>query len=145
MHRHTDKQLSRLRMIGFTSSIYLFLCITDLYYFIANYSCKQFTISFSLCCINYQKVIEPFPRPNKNASAQQTSIQLTTDLNSCDIDYVQKSISAVLSKPHETNDLTQSSQMTNEAMKENVIRELLETEENYVKLLSSLCIGYVLK
>lgn len=27
-------------------------------------------------------------------------------------------------------------------MKENVIRELLETEENYVKLLSSLCVGY---
>lgn len=35
----------------------------------------------------------------------------------------------------------QSSQITNEAMKENVTRELLETEENYVKLLSSLCIG----
>lgn len=35
----------------------------------------------------------------------------------------------------------QSSQMSNEAMKEKVTRELLETEENYVKLLSSLCIG----
>lgn len=89
------------------------------------------------------QVIEPFPRPNKNANIQQASIQLPTDLNNCDIVYVQKPFSPVLSKPHETNDSIQSSQLTNEAMKENVIRELLETEENYVKLLSSLCIGYV--
>lgn len=87
------------------------------------------------------KVIEPFPRPNKNANIQQANIQLPTDLNNCDIEYVQKSISPSLSKPHETNDAMQSSQLTNEAMKENVTRELLETEENYVKLLSSLCIG----
>lgn len=88
-----------------------------------------------------KKVIEPFPRPNKNASAQPASMQLTTDLNNCDIEYVQKPILPVSSKPHETNDSMHSSQMTNEAMKENVTRELLETEENYVKLLSSLCIG----
>lgn len=61
----------------------------------------------------------------------------TTDLNNCDIEYVQTPIS----KPHETNDTMQSGQMSNEAMKEKVTRELLETEENYVKLLSSLCIG----
>lgn len=69
-------------------------------------------------------------------------MQLTTDLNNCDIEYVQKPISPVLSKPQEAQDAMQSSQITNEAMKENVIRELLETEENYVKLLSSLCVGY---
>lgn len=85
-------------------------------------------------------MIEPFPRPNKHASAQPASMQLT-DLNNCDIEYVQKPILPNLIKPHETNDTIQSSQITNEAMKENVIRELLETEENYVKLLSSLCIG----
>lgn len=34
--------------------------------------------------------------------------------------------------------------MSSEAMKENAIRELLETEENYVKLLSSLCVGYAI-
>lgn len=66
----------------------------------------------------------------------------TTDLNNCDNEYVQKPISPVLSKPQEAHDATQSNQIANEAMKENVIRELLETEENYVKLLSSLCIGY---
>ena len=97
-----------------------------------------------------KKIIEPFPRPNKNASAQPASIQLTTaatttatttDLNNCDIEYVQKPISSVLLKSHETNDTMQSDQMSNEAMKEKVTRELLETEENYVKLLSSLCIG----
>lgn len=86
-------------------------------------------------------MIEPFPRPNKNVNNQQASIQLPTDLNNCDIEYVQKPISPVLSKSHETNDAVQPNQMSNEAMKENVIRELLETEENYVKLLSSLCIG----
>ncbi|XP_055325277.1 uncharacterized protein LOC129579318 isoform X2 [Sitodiplosis mosellana] len=92
---------------------------------------------------DFVKVIEPFPRPNKNANAQQPSMQLTTDLNNCDIEYVQQPISPVLSKQHETTDSMQPSQMSNEAMKENVTRELLETEENYVKLLSSLCIGYL--
>lgn len=92
-------------------------------------------------------MIDPFPRPSKTANSQPqpTSKKITTDLNNCDSEYVQKPISPVLSlKPHETIESMQSSnQMTNEAMKENVIRELLETEENYVKLLSSLCIGYV--
>ncbi|XP_031618634.1 uncharacterized protein LOC116337843 [Contarinia nasturtii] len=92
---------------------------------------------------DFVKVIEPFPRPNKNVNIQQASIQLPTDLNNCDIEYVQKPISPVLSKSHEINGSVQPNQMTNEAMKENVIRELLETEENYVKLLSSLCIGYL--
>lgn len=102
--------------------------------------CEQFIYAF-LIVYWLHKVIEPFPRPNKNASIQQASIQLTTDLNNCDIEYVQKPISPILSKPQEAHDAMQSSQITNEAMKENVTRELIETEENYVKLLSSLCIG----
>lgn len=91
-------------------------------------------------------MIDPFPRPTKTASSQQQQTSnLATDLNNCDNQYVQKPISPVLSmKPHDTIELIQSSnQMTHEAIKENVIHELLETEENYVKLLSSLCIGYV--
>lgn len=91
-------------------------------------------------------MIDPFPRPSKTAGSNQpTSKNITaTDLNNCDIEYVQKPISPVLSiKPHDTIDsMKLSNQMANEAMRENVIRELLETEENYVKLLSSLCIGY---
>lgn len=108
------------------------------------------TFFFFLVFIN-NKVIDPFPRPTKMASSQhqpqqqQQTSKPATDLNNCDNQYVQKPISPVLSmKPHDTIELMQSSnQMTNEAIKENVIHELLETEENYVKLLSSLCIGYV--
>lgn len=93
--------------------------------------------------LHYSQVIDPFPRPNKHGNDPQNSNseQVTQHLNNCDIEYVQKPI---LQKPLETIDSTQSMQsVTNETMKENIIRELLETEENYVKLLSSLCIGYV--
>lgn len=108
----------------------------------------QSIISNNNLFVFINKVIDPFPRPTKTASSQQQQQQqetskLSTDLNNCDKQYVQKPILPVLSmKPHDTIESIQSSnQMTNEAIKENVIHELLETEENYVKLLSSLCIG----
>lgn len=101
-----------------------------------------------MCFFIYRfKVIDPFPRPNKNVNSIQYRNKLTQNSNNCDMNYVEKPISPILAeKLNEIIDPIPSTHtpMYNETMKENVIRELLETEENYIKLLSSLCIGYAI-
>lgn len=118
-------------------------------------------------CISVQ-VIDPFPRPTKNMSInQQQQKPFLADANNCDIDFLRKSsnptatAAAAVAVTTTTNTTTmkstsdssdtatsnstsstQQQQQYNETMRDNVMKELLETEENYVKLLSSICLGY---
>lgn len=92
----------------------------------------------------FSQIIEPFPRPNNKLSNQVPLNKLVSDSNNCDIDYLKKSNATIPLKLYDTETMPSSSQIANEAMKQNGIRELLETEENYVKLLSSLCFGYII-
>lgn len=80
------------------------------------------------------------------------------EATNCDIDFIRKTNPTINMKAAATvaaaaktttttitsdSDTTPSatSPQYNEAMRDNVMRELLETEENYVKLLSSICLG----
>lgn len=78
-----------------------------------------------------------FPMPKK-------SCQMANHLAeaNCDIEYLRKPISPVPEpKFNENQSQITSNKITSVAMRKNVIRELIETEENYVKLLASLCVG----
>lgn len=86
----------------------------------------------------YVQVIDPFPRPHKKLSTQKPYLVETTNY---DIDLLRKSNAASYMKSSDGDMTTTTSPQHNEAMRDNVMRELLETEENYVKLLSSLCLG----
>lgn len=77
---------------------------------------------------------------------------VTTDDNNCDLNILNKSNAVTniqdikMSKmstalPSSSSSSTANLQQNYEAIRESVTRELLETEINYVKLLSSLCIG----
>lgn len=84
-------------------------------------------------------MIDPFPRPNKKLTTQEPFLLETPN---CDIDFLRKSNPTSYTKTSDVHTPTTSPQ-NNEAMRENIMRELMETEENYVKILSSLCIGYI--
>lgn len=67
------------------------------------------------------------------------------EAKNCDIDVIRKSNPAsYITNAASDSDSPSSatSPQYSEAMRDNVLRELLETEENYVKLLSSICFGY---
>lgn len=100
----------------------------------------------------FTQVLDSFQQPIKKTLSQQQSPppplpqqqQLSNKLLSetnCDIDYLRHPEPTL--KLFVNDSRPESEHVANEAMRENVIRELLETEENYVKLLSSLCFGYV--
>lgn len=101
----------------------------------------------------FSQVLDSFQQPIKKLLPQketqsqqqpQSQLQLTNKILSdtnCDNDFL-RNPEPVL-KLYGNDSRPESLHVANEAMKENVIRELLETEENYVKLLSSLCFGYV--
>lgn len=83
-------------------------------------------------------MIDPFPRPTKKLTQQKPYL---AEANNCDtIDFIQKSTPAKCTSDSETPTAVTSPQY-NETMRDNVMKELLETEENYVKLLSSICLG----
>lgn len=96
-------------------------------------------------------MIDPFPKPNKKLNTQKPYLVEATN---CDIDFITKTnptnymkaattVAAATTTINSDSDTTPSatSPQYNEAMRDNVMRELLETEENYVKLLSSICLG----
>lgn len=95
------------------------------------------------------QVIDSFQQPIKKSSpqphqSQQQQQQLSNKLvceTNCDIDYLRNPEPTLKLCPNDSR--PESTQVANEVMRENVTRELIETEENYVKLLSSLCSGYV--
>lgn len=91
------------------------------------------------------QLIDAFPRPKKKLN-QPTEPRFSIDSNNCDMNYLKKtsdSSSPTNSIKLYATETPTTSHSHNEVMRSNVIRELLETEENYVKLLSSLCIGWV--
>lgn len=90
-----------------------------------------------------QPIKKSLPQPHQSQQQQQQQ-QLSNKLScetNCDIDYLRNPEPTLKLFPNDSR--PESIQVANEAMRENVTRELLETEENYVKLLSSLCSGYV--
>lgn len=84
------------------------------------------------------QVIDPFPRPSKKMNTQKPYLVEATN---CDIDFLRKSNPDNCAKTSDGETPTSASPQYNETMRDNVMRELLETEENYVKLLSSICSG----
>lgn len=83
-------------------------------------------------------MIDPFPHPNKKPNTQKPFLVEATN---CDIDFLRKSNSVNCAKTSDGESPTSTSPQYNETMRDNVMRELLETEENYVKLLASICLG----
>lgn len=68
------------------------------------------------------------------------------EAKNCDIKFPKKFNTNGLFKDDKPYSLNKSASATdlqsNEAIRNSVIKELLETEINYVKLLSSICVGY---
>lgn len=83
-------------------------------------------------------MIDPFPHPGKKRTTQ---IPYRVETNNCDIDFSRKANTAKAASDSDTPNSVSSPQY-NETMRDNVMKELLDTEENYVKLLSSICLGY---
>ena len=83
---------------------------------------------------DFVKIIPSFSRP---ARAQQNNVT-----KKCAISQIKASLPPPSSIPV-INQCNSPIQSNRDLLKENVIRELLETELNYVKLLGSLCLGYV--
>lgn len=87
-----------------------------------------------------QNQTQPQPPPLQQQQPQQQLSNKILSTTDCDIDYLRNPEPTL--KLFSNDSRPESNHIANEAMKDNVIRELLETEENYVKLLSSLCFGY---
>lgn len=78
-----------------------------------------------------------FPMPKKPLQMANHLVE-----TNCDIEYLRKPNSPVAApKFNENQSQTQTNHITSDAMRKNVVKELIETEENYVKLLASLCVG----
>lgn len=93
---------------------------------------------------SFQPIKKSSVQPHQSQQQQPQQPQLSNKIvceTNCDIDYLRNPEPTLKLFPNDSR--PESTQFANEAMRENVTRELLETEENYVKLLSSLCSGYV--
>lgn len=84
---------------------------------------------------DFVKIIPHFAKPKPPAASNKE--ELNNEMNNCDIINNHHS----LPPPSAPSNTISSSQSNSELIKDNIIKELLETEINYVKLLSSLCLG----
>lgn len=85
---------------------------------------------------DFVKIIPNFVKPKAPASNKE---ELNNEMNNCDI--INNHHHSLPPPSVSAPSTISSSQSNSELIKDNIIKELLETEINYVKLLSSLCLG----
>lgn len=81
----------------------------------------------------FVRIVQSFPQSHNNSNRPIFETKI------CDIRFVNEQ--QLKGVPVSMSSSTATSQQNSELFRENVIRELLDTEINYVKLLSSLCSG----
>uniref|UniRef100_A0A1Q3F2U6 Putative invasion-inducing protein n=1 Tax=Culex tarsalis TaxID=7177 RepID=A0A1Q3F2U6_CULTA len=102
--------------------------------------------------MDFVKVVPTFNKPkqiiiinNNNGTRNGEDVKIDVDLKNCDsLDDPSGTGTTMMTEEGEGEGPTDAAATSQDRQtKENVIKELLETEINYVKLLNSLCLGYI--